>query len=113
MTEAWQLGASKNDGIDKIKTIEHAAQKELMDLRIHIIPIVVAVQWNKISEKLQKLIKNRMPKNGKMYKDKWNGTNSNFKKLYDFHKITRHHTSYWKLTTNKRDKEHLLQSFNT
>jgi len=88
----------------KCKHIKHAIQKELMDLKAHIIPIIVAVWWNKISKELQKMIKNKMPRNGKTCKDKWNGINSDFKKHSNFHKGTKHHTSYWKLTTNNHDK---------
>jgi len=88
----------------KCRHIKHVAQKGLMDLRAHIIPIVVVVRWNKISKKLQKLIKSKMPRNGKMCKNKWNGINLDFKKLSNFHKGTGHHTSYWKLTTDNHDK---------
>jgi hypothetical protein len=92
----------------KCKHIEHATQKELMDPRVHMVLIVVVVQWNKICEELQKFIKNKLSKNKNMCKDKWNGINSNFKKLSNYHKGTRHHTSYWKLIIDKCDKYHLF-----
>jgi hypothetical protein len=82
----------------KCKHIKHATQKELMDLITHIIPIVVALQWKKKSKKLQKLIKNKMPRNGKMCKDKWN----EIKFLTSTRVLDT--TPYWKLTTDNRDK---------
>ncbi len=63
----------------KCKHIEHVTQKELMDL---IMCMVCAVMWwNKITDFFLKLIKNKMPNNGMMCKDKWNGINLDFKKL--------------------------------
>jgi hypothetical protein len=47
-----------------------------------------------------------------MCKDKWNGINLDFKKLFDYHKGTEHHTLYWELTTNECDNSHLPCSFN-
>jgi hypothetical protein len=32
----------------------------------------------------------RMPQNGKMWKDKWTELNSNFKKMFGYHKSTDH-----------------------
>jgi hypothetical protein len=36
--------------------------------------VPITVRRNKIVNELQKLIYNRVPRNGKMCKDKWNGT---------------------------------------
>jgi hypothetical protein len=51
------------------------AQKELIDLRVHMVPTIV--WWNKIAKELLKLIHNRILRNEKMCKNKWNKINSN------------------------------------
>jgi len=57
---------------------------------------------------IEHVTQKQMPRNGTMCKDKWNGINSDFKKLSDYHKGTEHHTLYWELSTDKCDNYHLL-----
>ncbi len=47
-----------------------------------------------------------------MCKDKWNGISLDFKKFFDYHKGTEHHTLYWELTTYECDNSHLPCSLN-
>jgi hypothetical protein len=37
-------------------------------------------------EEVQKVIHAKMPRSGKMCKDKWNGLNFDYKKFLDYHK---------------------------
>jgi hypothetical protein len=48
----------------------------------------------------------------KCAKKNWNGLKFDFKKFLDYHTWTRHHTSLWELTMEKRDKHHLPRQFN-
>jgi superoxide dismutase len=86
-------------------------QKQLADPRKH---MVLAIQrWNKIIEDLQGCIHVLvLLNNRKMCKDKWNGFNSDYKKLSNYHKGTRNHTSFWEMTTKKCDKHYLSCQFN-
>jgi hypothetical protein len=34
--------------------------------------------------------------------DKWNKLNSNYNKLYNYHKGTKNHTSFWELAKKKK-----------
>lgn len=43
---------------------------------------------------------------------KWTQFNLDYKKFSNYHKGTKHHSSFWKLTTNEHDKCHLPWSFN-
>jgi hypothetical protein len=61
------------------KYVEHATQQQLIDPRAHMVP--TAQHWNMIVDKLQKIVHAKILQNGKMCKDKWNGLNSNYKKL--------------------------------
>jgi hypothetical protein len=69
--------------------------------------VPVVMWWNKIAKEFKKLIKNKMPRNGTMCKDKWNGINLDFKKLSNYHKGIEHHTLYCELTTDECDNYHL------
>jgi hypothetical protein len=69
------------------------------------VPIVQ--RWNKIVEDLQACIHIWVPKNGNMYKDKWNGLNSDYNKLLDYHKATKNHIFFWEMTTKEHDKHNL------
>jgi hypothetical protein len=47
-----------------------------------------------------------------MCKDKWNVSNSDFKKISNYHIGITHHTSFYDLTMEKHDKHHLPRQFN-
>jgi hypothetical protein len=94
----------------KCKHIEHVAQKELIDLRMHMIPTIM--WWNKIAKELLKLIHNKIIRNEKMCKDKWNRINSNYKNFFYYDKSNRRHASFWELTANELNRYGLSQSFN-
>jgi hypothetical protein len=70
--------------------------------------VPIPQKWNKIAEKLQKIVHMRVPRNGKMCKDKWNVLNFDYKKLVHNHKGTKHLPSLWDLTMEKWEKYHLL-----
>ncbi len=74
--------------------------------------VLVAQKWNKISKYLQVRTKSKTPRNGKMYKDKWNSINGDYKKIFNYHKGTGHNTSYWDLSLEDQDKFHLPRQFN-
>jgi hypothetical protein len=57
-------------------------------------------------KELQKVIHAKMPRNKKMCKIKWNGMNSDYKKLSNYHKGTEHHTFFLELTMEECDKFH-------
>jgi hypothetical protein len=54
----------------------------------------------------------RVPRNGKMCKDKWNVLNFDYKKLVHYHKRIRHLPPLWDLTMEEWEKYHLLCHFN-
>jgi hypothetical protein len=60
------------------------AQKELVNPRMHV--VLVLQKWNNITKQLLKFTYTKMLKNKKMCKDKWNGLNSNYKKLLNYHR---------------------------
>jgi hypothetical protein len=72
----------------------------------------IAHKWDKIAKELQKLTTSRIAHIGKMCKNKWNGLNSDFKKISDYHTWTCHHTSLWELTMEECNKHHLPRQFN-
>ncbi len=47
-----------------------------------------------------------------MCKDEWNAFNSNDKKLANYHKGTKNHTSFWELYFEKKERFHLLHQYN-
>jgi hypothetical protein len=63
-------------------------------------------------DKLQKIIHAKIPWNGKMCKDKWNGLNSYYKKLLNYHKGTSHHMLFWEMILKECDRYHLSKQFN-
>jgi len=71
---------------------KHAAQKELLDPHAHM--VFIAQQWIKIMEEVQNMVQSRVLRNEKMCKKKWNGWDSHYKKLSNYHKGTSHHTSF-------------------
>jgi hypothetical protein len=73
--------------------------------------VPVVQRWNKIVEDLQVCIHIRVPKNGKMCKDKWNGLNSDYKKLLD-HKGTKNHILFLGDDCRRTWQHHLLCQFN-
>jgi hypothetical protein len=89
----------------KCKHIEHVVQKELIDLRMHMAPTIV--WWNKIAKEFLKLIHNRILRNEKICKDKWNRINSNYKNFFYYHKGNKHHASFWELIANEFNMYHL------
>jgi hypothetical protein len=44
-----------------------------------------------------------------MCEDKWNALNSDYKKIADYHKGIRNHTSFWELSSRNKEQFHLLQ----
>jgi TRAP-type C4-dicarboxylate transport system substrate-binding protein len=51
------------------------------------LPIILAAQkWNKISEDMQAITRSKTQYNGKMCNDKWNYINSDYKKIFNYHK---------------------------
>jgi hypothetical protein len=42
-----------------------------------------------------------------MCKDKWNGLNSNYKRVSNFHLSIGHHTPLWDLIVEEHEKHHL------
>jgi hypothetical protein len=63
-------------------------------------------------EKLQKIVYAKIPRNGKMCKNKWNGLNSCYKKLSNYHKGTSHHLLFWETILKECDRYHLSRQFN-
>jgi hypothetical protein len=49
--------------------------------------VPTTIRWNKIVNELQKLVYNRVQRNGKMCENKWNEINLYFK-IFDYHKGT-------------------------
>jgi len=68
--------------------MEHIALKKLVDLVANWYPITQ--KWDKMVDDLQKITKFKVPHNGKMCKDKWNGFNFEYKKVVDYHARTCH-----------------------
>jgi hypothetical protein len=62
--------------------------------------------------KLQKIVHAKIPQTRKMCKDKWNGLNSYYNKLLNYHKGTSHHMSFWEMIPKEHDRYHLLKQFN-
>jgi hypothetical protein len=59
------------------------------------LPIILAIlKWNQISKYMEAITRSKIPYNGKMCNDKWNYINSDYKKIFNYHKSTKHHTSY-------------------
>ncbi len=56
--------------------------------------VPTAQQWNATIDEFQKFIHAKIPLNGKMCKDKWNGLNSDYKRLSNYHKGIGHHMSF-------------------
>jgi hypothetical protein len=50
--------------------------------------------------------------NGKMSKNKWNGLNSNYKKVADYHVKINHHTPFWDFTIKNNNHHHFPRPFN-
>jgi hypothetical protein len=73
--------------------------------------MVQTMQRNRIVGHLQVHIHVRVPKNGKMCKDKWNRLNYNHKKL-DYHKGIGNHFFFWEMIAKEHDKHHLPHQFN-
>jgi len=69
-------------------------------------------KWSKVVDELYKLTNSRTPRNIKMFKDKWNWLNSDFKKSFDYHKGIGHNISYWELLIEECDKHYLQRHFN-
>jgi hypothetical protein len=63
-------------------------------------------------DKLQKIVDAKILRNGTMCKDKWNGLNSYYKKLSNYHKGTNHHMLFWEMIPKECDWYHLLKQFN-
>jgi hypothetical protein len=51
-------------------------------------------KWDKITDQLQKITKLKVPHNGKTYKDKWNGLNSDYKKVSNYLIRIGHHITF-------------------
>jgi hypothetical protein len=62
-----------------------------------------------MTDDLQKITKLKVPCNGKMCKNKWNGLNSNYKKVTEG---TSHHIPIWGLTIKKCDHHYLPRQIN-
>jgi hypothetical protein len=75
----------------KCKKQEHVNFKPLVDPPSQM-PLI-AHKRDKIAKELQKLTKSRITRTGKMCKDKWNKSNSDFTKISNYHTRTSHHTS--------------------
>jgi hypothetical protein len=86
----------------KCKHMEHVAQKQLIDPRAHRVP--TTQRWNKIVKDFQNLLCAKEIFFWKVSKDKWNGLNSNFKKLTNYHKGTKHNMSFWEMTMEECKK---------
>jgi hypothetical protein len=69
-------------------------------------------KWSKIVNELYKLTNSRTPRNTKMFNDKWNWLNSDFKKLFNYHKGIGRNISYWQLLIEECDKHYLQHHFN-
>jgi hypothetical protein len=54
----------------------------------------------------------KVPCNGKMCKNKWNGFNSDYKKVTDYHVETNRHIPFWDFTIKECDYHRLLKQFN-
>ncbi len=61
---------------------------------------------------LQNITKLKVLCNGKMCKDKWNGLNSNYKKIVDYHAGTSHHIPLWDLKIKNNNRHHFPRQFN-
>ncbi len=94
----------------KCKHAKRMAQKELLDPCAHM--VFIAQQWNKIVEELQKMVQSKVPRNNKLWEDKWNGLNFNYKKLSNYHQGIGHHTSFQELSKQECDQHHLPWALN-
>jgi hypothetical protein len=74
--------------------------------------VPTAQRWNMIVDKFQKIIHAKIPRNVKMCKDKWNGLNSYYKKLSNYHKGTSHHTLLWEMILEEHNQYYLRRQFN-
>jgi hypothetical protein len=95
--------------------MENLVLREMVDL--HFQMVHTSQKWDKMADDLQKITKLKVPYNGKMCKDKWNGLNSNYKKVVDYHVGTSHHIPFWDLTIEKCSclffQGNLMESFMT
>jgi hypothetical protein len=96
--------------IIKSKHVKYVAQKELVYPKSHM--VLDAQRWAKIVDDFQNTINEWVPQNVKTCKDKWNGINSNYKKIVDYHKGTGHNTYFWELLIDERDNLHFPKQFN-
>ncbi len=83
------------------KHAKNSAQKELIDPKARMVFIVQC--QDKITEKLQKDMKNKTSKSDIMCKDKWNSLNFNYKKLAYYHKRTCNRTNFYDLMFEEKE----------
>ncbi len=79
--------------------------KHLIDPQSHMFH--ATQKWEKIDEELRISHNKKFFHNGKMCKNQWNGLNSNYKRVSNFHLSIGHHTPLWDLVMEKHEKHHL------
>jgi hypothetical protein len=71
---------------------EQIALKQVIDPCTNM--IITIQQWNKLSNNLQAITHSKIPRIGKMCKNKWNYIHGDYKRISDYHTSIGNNTSY-------------------